>query len=68
MSDKTECNHQGNFKSAGVVPIQTREGLDIITVMYCKKCGAGMRNLIQLRGLATPPPGMPMDLSKFNRK
>jgi hypothetical protein len=35
----TKCNHKGQYNSAGLLPVETPNGMFVIAVLYCKHCG-----------------------------
>ncbi len=61
------CNHEGNYQSAGVISIPGRDEVLLMTILYCKKCGAVMGKDIRIKGLAAPPVGVPMNLGGKGR-
>ncbi len=58
MEDRKECKHTGMYRSAGLLPIKSNQGLDILTVLYCEGCGAVMSSVTKVGAVATPPAGM----------
>ena len=75
MADKQKnpsCDHKGHYKSAGVIPITTRDGINIMTILYCENCGAVMGKDFKITSIPVAQRGgmpvkTPLDLSKRRR-
>jgi len=73
MADKPkDCDHKGHYKSAGVIPITTRDGINIMTILYCENCGAVMGKDFKIANIPVAqhggmPSKMPVVLPKGRR-
>lgn len=71
MADKPDCDHKGHYRSAGVVPITTRDGVTLMTILYCEECGIVIGKDIKIRSIPVAQRGtpvrMPVNLTKGRR-
>lgn len=55
---KEECNHKGQYCSAGVVTVNTDTGLTVFTLLYCKDCGLVVAKDITIRTISVTNPSV----------
>ena len=55
MADE-KCDHSGNWQSAGVMGFPGSNKFIVLTIMYCKKCGAVQAKNLEIPGIAVAAP------------
>jgi hypothetical protein len=56
MDKQIECDHEGKWFSAGIVPITGQDQLTFFVIMFCKKCGNVQARKIDIKGMTIARP------------
>lgn len=58
-----KCDHKDHIISGGIVPVSSPDGLVILVVVICSKCGSAMVKDIKIGGVNMRPKTMGMPVS-----
>jgi hypothetical protein len=61
---KKSCNHEGHFRSVGVVSVNEPKSMSLIVVLFCEKCGEAMAKNIRLQKFEIPTAKVQMPMAR----
>lgn len=62
-----KCNHEGDYKSSGIVTMNEPDALVIFVVLFCEKCGEAMAKNIRIKKIQVSEAKLPV-VSGIGRK